>query len=244
MPTKFPSQQELQAYVGQHISKICPRGYSANSDNHCAHFVSHVLGRSVGTNLRVNDEICRLFMTKASNVNLGTKTMINVPRKHVGIYFAAAWKIWHYSNSKHQVVGQRPDEFLFHYSSPDNAVNYRDLHANLPRTIRIPRSGARAGAGQGLGRAPRRDRVGPQQGTRARDRDDRARLSTPEWRSTWQQFEPALAASAGESSSSRTTPLHDERRPGRRQIRLRRSLPVRHHQRVRASAAVSEHLAY
>lgn len=158
MPTRYPSQQELQAYVGQHISKICPRGYSANSDNHCAHFVSHILGLSIGTtcgsmtrstgaaaSIRVHEvfhrctnvgawadlpsnvSACLVFMTKASNVNLSTKTMLNVPRKHVGIYLPAPWKIWHYSNSKHQVVAQRPDEFLFHYTSPDNAIFWGQL---------------------------------------------------------------------------------------------------------------------
>src|SRR4051794_1141081 len=29
---------------------------------------------------------CLVFITRASNVNLGTKVMTNVPRKHVGIF--------------------------------------------------------------------------------------------------------------------------------------------------------------
>src|SRR2546428_5344695 len=29
---------------------------------------------------------CLVFITKASNVNVSTRTMVNVPRKHVGIF--------------------------------------------------------------------------------------------------------------------------------------------------------------
>lgn len=158
-PTIYPTQLELQnAYEGKNISAICARGYAASTDNHCAHFVSHVLGISIKTtcatmksqagasaSLRVQDVFghcstvgawadrsatagdCVVFITRATNVNLGTKTMVNVPRKHVGIYIAAAQKIWHYSNSKDKVVSQSPEEFSRHYASPDNAMFWGEL---------------------------------------------------------------------------------------------------------------------
>jgi len=33
----------LNSYVGKNISEICLNGYANNNDNHCAHFVSHIL---------------------------------------------------------------------------------------------------------------------------------------------------------------------------------------------------------
>lgn len=65
---------------------------------------------------------CLVFITKASNVNLATKTMSNVPRKHIGIYLFNT--IYHYSNTRDKVVTQTPDEFSHHYSSPHNAMFY------------------------------------------------------------------------------------------------------------------------
>ena len=38
----------LRSLLGKHIRDICPLGYAANSDNHCAHFVAHVLGYHSG----------------------------------------------------------------------------------------------------------------------------------------------------------------------------------------------------
>jgi hypothetical protein len=159
MPTTYPTQQVLQTtYEGKNISAICPRGFTNNADNHCAHFVGHVLDIGVGVtcatmsskagkfaSIRVHEVFhhcakvgawsdlpsslpaCLVFITRASYVNVATKTMVNVPRKHVGIYIAAAKKIWHYSNSKDKVVSQRPDEFFFHYPSPDNAMFWGQL---------------------------------------------------------------------------------------------------------------------
>ncbi|MCX6626637.1 MAG: hypothetical protein NTW28_03280 [Candidatus Solibacter sp.] len=68
---------------------------------------------------------CLVFITNASNVNVASKTMANVPRKHVGIFLGS--NIWHYSNSQHKVVRQTPQEFSHHYASPDNAMFYGTL---------------------------------------------------------------------------------------------------------------------
>jgi hypothetical protein len=47
-----PTEQELGAHLGQHIRDICPIGYVNDADNHCAHFVSHVLGYQFGATCR------------------------------------------------------------------------------------------------------------------------------------------------------------------------------------------------
>ncbi|MGD0136492.1 MAG: hypothetical protein ABSE57_30995 [Bryobacteraceae bacterium] len=146
-------QVSLSSYLGKNISEICPNHYADPDDNHCAHFVSHMLGYQFGVtcgqmkngpgpaaNIRVQEVFgqcpavgewsakpadmlyCLVFITNASNVDLKNKKMTNVPRKHVGIFVDGL--IWHYSNSKHQVVNQTPDAFSHHYAAPSNAMFY------------------------------------------------------------------------------------------------------------------------
>lgn len=43
----------LNRHLGKHISAICGVGYASNSDNHCAHFVSHVLGYQFGATCKM-----------------------------------------------------------------------------------------------------------------------------------------------------------------------------------------------
>ena len=38
----------LNVYLGLHIGDICPVGFDNDGDNHCAHFVSHVLDWALG----------------------------------------------------------------------------------------------------------------------------------------------------------------------------------------------------
>lgn len=61
-----------------------------------------------------------VFVTRRGNVNLGTKTMTNVPKKHVGIGIGNT--IWHYSNTRDQVVTATPDEFIYHYRGQENGL--------------------------------------------------------------------------------------------------------------------------
>src|SRR3954464_9020686 len=68
---------------------------------------------------------CLAFITRASNVNLSTKVMANVPRKHVGIYLGGF--VWHYSNRQHKVERETPSQFALHYPAPDNAMFYGSL---------------------------------------------------------------------------------------------------------------------
>jgi hypothetical protein len=145
------TEATLDGLLGKNISSICTIGYANADDNHCAHFVSHVLGYQFGFNcrgmvngpgtpatIRVQELFprcptvgtwatrpahlthCLVFITNASNVDVNARTMVNVPRKHVGIFVNG--HIWHYSNSRDQVVKQTPEQFSHHYAPPSNAM--------------------------------------------------------------------------------------------------------------------------
>lgn len=47
-----PSKQTLDATIGKHISNFCANGYTSDTTNHCAHFVSHVLNLQFGITCR------------------------------------------------------------------------------------------------------------------------------------------------------------------------------------------------
>jgi len=145
--------QTLDSYIGKHIGDICGNAYIHDNDNHCAHFVSHVLGLKFGAtcsmlgngkgpaaNVRVQElfarcskvgawtangpglPMCLVFITNPGNVNLSSRVITNVPRKHMGL--CTAGFIWHYSNTLHQVVKVPPAQFSNHYPAPDNAMFY------------------------------------------------------------------------------------------------------------------------
>lgn len=141
----------LDSYLGQHISTICPNGYDANGDNHCAHFVAHVLQLEVGltcarmrrrpsgpgANLRVHElfERCpsvrevlecsshgegMLFVSAITSFRHAPGRMANVRKKHIGLVYQGT--VWHYSNTRRQVVSQPAGSFLFHYPQQENAL--------------------------------------------------------------------------------------------------------------------------
>jgi hypothetical protein len=120
----------LTEFDGKDIKNICGNGYDSPSDNHCAHFVCHALDLDFGytckkakggsgnaANLRVHElfaqcpkvgkwadrppGIVLAFVTAAGNVKLATKTMSNVPNKHVGIFVDPF--IWNYHNKLDKV---------------------------------------------------------------------------------------------------------------------------------------------
>ena len=68
---------------------------------------------------------CLVFVTGASHVNIATKTMANVPKKHIGVFVGGT--IWHYSNLNHKVITQLPQEFIHHYQDPDTSLFYGQL---------------------------------------------------------------------------------------------------------------------
>jgi hypothetical protein len=155
----------LDSYLGANIADICPHGYTDNSLNHCAHFVSHVLNLSlgsvtckgmsavkqadrIGVCIRVHElfaacpelglyDDCSselktsgvlVFVTSPSVVNLQAKRMSNVPKKHIGIGIGDT--IWHYSNTKDQVVTATPQAFRKHYSGQTNQLYFGSLPAS------------------------------------------------------------------------------------------------------------------
>lgn len=151
-------EADLNTYLEQHISSICPVGFHGNSDNHCAHFISHVLelrygitcrsmvhGSGAAASIRVQEifphcprvgtwadlpDTVRtglVFILNANHVDLQNKGMVNVPRKHVGIFCGDQRNIWHYSNSRNKVVRQTPEQFSRHYREPDNAMFWGEL---------------------------------------------------------------------------------------------------------------------
>lgn len=56
-----------------------------------------------------------IFVTMASNVNVQSKTMVNVQRKHIGIFIGQ--DVWQYKNRFRHVIKQTPAQFGQHYGA-------------------------------------------------------------------------------------------------------------------------------
>lgn len=126
------SESDLQAFVGKSIGDICSNGFSATTQNHCAHFVSHALRislgiccgdmkyetRKTGASIRCDELFNRLDRTGPwaecpqhadgilifvlSAKYVSGKMMSNHPQKHVGIHHSG--KVFNFSNSQGKVV--------------------------------------------------------------------------------------------------------------------------------------------
>lgn len=66
-----------------------------------------------------------IFVTKTVNVNLTTKTIANVPRKHIGIFIEQ--DVWQYKNAVRHVVKQTPTVFSQHYSGTGYGIFYGEF---------------------------------------------------------------------------------------------------------------------
>jgi hypothetical protein len=136
----MPAVPNMEAFLGQKIDRICDNRFHNQSDNHCAHFVCHAMGfdfsfnckdfkggRKPGANIRVHEVFANcpsvgkwsdantgasqlIFVTRKDVVNLATKTMRNIPQKHIGIFQDN--RVYHYSNSEKKVVKQTVRDFL------------------------------------------------------------------------------------------------------------------------------------
>lgn len=135
---------KLSETLNKTISDLCKNNFTATTDNHCAHFVCHVLeldlgydckthknGSHPGSCLRVQELFAEcpqvgvfnnapdgmkiVFVTDKSNVDLNAHTMRNVPKKHVGIF--SDGQIYHYSNSQDIVIRQTPAAFLSRFQN-------------------------------------------------------------------------------------------------------------------------------
>jgi peptidoglycan hydrolase-like protein with peptidoglycan-binding domain len=151
MPAPSIGRALLQGFENRHISAICTEvRFVDDTQNHCAHFVNHVLGfdfpltcggllgrPGAAANIRVHetfarcpavgefdarpaDAPCFAFITKRTAVDLAARTMANIPKKHIGIYCDG--EIWHYSNTRDKVVRQRPEAFAKHYTGAGFAL--------------------------------------------------------------------------------------------------------------------------
>jgi hypothetical protein len=113
MPSSAIGRELLTAYEGLNISDICTAvRFIDNTQNHCAHFVNHVLGvnasltcgQLVGragpaANIRVHETFarcefagkfedrparpCLVFVVQRNRVDLSAQRMDNVPQKHI-----------------------------------------------------------------------------------------------------------------------------------------------------------------
>lgn len=116
MPSTAISRVLLAAFEGLHISKVCTVvRFVDDAQNHCAHFVNHVLGvkapltcgqllgrAGAAANIRVHEtfalcpavgkfedrpvEPCLAFVAPRGAVDLTGHRMTNVPKKHIGIF--------------------------------------------------------------------------------------------------------------------------------------------------------------
>ena len=135
---------KLSDYLDKTISDLCRNKFTGAAENHCAHFVCHVLkfdagydckihknGTFPGAGLRVQELFAECpqvgewsnaaagakiaFVTDRSNVDLVAHTMRNVPKKHVGIF--SDGYVYHYSNTQDIVIRQTPADFLTRFQS-------------------------------------------------------------------------------------------------------------------------------
>lgn len=159
---------KLEHTLGLSIDHFCSNGFVNPAENHCAHFVCHVLAVAAGydckthtgkpgagATLRVQElfahcprvgafkdapaGICAVFVTAKGNVDLARHSMRNVKQKHVGLYDGI--HVYHYSNGKDQVIRQTPAEFLAHFDAiydGEQALYF----GTLPPEAQVPESDA------------------------------------------------------------------------------------------------------
>jgi hypothetical protein len=150
------TQHQLDAYLGKSIGAICQNGYTSNAENHCAHFVAHVLdykfgvtcqmmgtGKGPAANLRVQEIFpkcpavgvwsLRPASVPACLAFITKASNVNLAGKVMAnvprkhIGIYTGGFIYHYSNRRDQVVRETPSQFALHYQSPDNAMFYGSL---------------------------------------------------------------------------------------------------------------------
>jgi hypothetical protein len=136
---------DLEAFLGKDIKDICGNGFGDANLNHCAHFVSHATGLTFSFNcaqmtgghkppgnIRVHEVFAQcprvgkwddadltqmqlVFVTRKDVVNLATKTMQNIPQKHIGVY--SDGYVYNYSNTNDRVVKQTIPDFLARFQA-------------------------------------------------------------------------------------------------------------------------------
>jgi hypothetical protein len=155
---------KLSATLNKTIADLCKNRFTGAVENHCAHFVCHVLeldsgydckthknGSHPGACIRVQELFSEcpqvgnwnsapqgmkiVFVTDKSNVNLTAHTMRNVRKKHVGIF--SDGHVYHYSNTQDIVIRQTPTEFLARFQAFYGG-NQRLFFGTFPPAAKVP----------------------------------------------------------------------------------------------------------
>ena len=147
----------LDGYLGFSMRDICPHGYDSEGDNHCAHFIAHVL--QLGFGVTCASMRGRRGAPGAANLRVqevfeqcpSTRELIECPSSGEGLIFVSDrrnfrgspvqirnvrkkhvglmldGKIWHYSNTRERVEQQTIAGFLTHYRRQQNALWWADF---------------------------------------------------------------------------------------------------------------------
>ena len=141
----MPVIPSMDTFLGKNINQICGNGFHDASANHCAHFVSHATGMSFSfnckqfaggnqpaANIRVHEVFAKcprvgkwenanaavtqlIFVTRKDVVNVATKTMQNIPQKHIGVYQNGF--VYNYSNGQDKVVRDTVSDFFARFQA-------------------------------------------------------------------------------------------------------------------------------
>jgi hypothetical protein len=135
-----PFQSTLEGYIGQSINQICSTNFTSPTENHCAHFVCHVLNiqyglvcgsmtsratRGQGATIRVNELYNNLQYTgpwasRPADVHGLLVFVLRAAHMTTNVMPAVPQKhvgimfksnVYHYSNSADIVVRESVDDF-------------------------------------------------------------------------------------------------------------------------------------
>jgi len=144
---------QLNQRLNKEISEICKNGYVDDAVQHCAHYVSHVLGFSFGTTCKSLTHgggpgacvrVAELFskcptvgkwIERPPNVNqclifITGESNISVPKKQIfgnparHVGIFASGMVWHYNNKADNVKCITPQEFGRHYRGAGYSLFY------------------------------------------------------------------------------------------------------------------------
>lgn len=141
----MPSLPNMDTFLGKSINNICGNNFHDATANHCAHFVSHatgltfsfncrqfVGGNQPAANIRVHEIFAKcprvgrwenanaavtqlIFVTRKDVVNIATKTMQNIPQKHIGVYQNGF--VYNYPNGQDKVVRETVSDFFARFQA-------------------------------------------------------------------------------------------------------------------------------
>jgi hypothetical protein len=142
MTEVIPDEVMLQALVGSNIGEICDRGYTAEdgSANHCAHFVSHLIGLSIATtcafhhNVGVTIRVNEMYNACARKGRWANRP--NDLRDAALIFFTQDSNMFHdgtMGTSHHKHVGFWVKPHVFDYSTVNRQVMRESLSGILAR---------------------------------------------------------------------------------------------------------------